>query len=388
MRTLSRTRSIASRKASRPNGRCRRIVGGDRSLDRQSGAFVARTFRGRLSAVPSPQHSDDPDARPSGRRLSAGLAVAGFSHRLSARSPQSADDRRWTRRATASQPLLSEFFDDDLLDLPQPSRFGGHEKIAGRSRHMLELSSPRTMWRGRGSARTREPSERLCSLPHAPLGHRDSTPGLHAPSDRHSRFRGSSPGRPGVLRPVLEVVWTSDREQQRAFGLGYLEAANRESEPAHADEYRRRALELMTNVLGTGLPDSVLESSLARLQFDLQLDGSQSLATSALSRSDLIGQDRCNAMFVVADLHVQKGRWSDAVTMLEQLTAARRHNVDWLMLADCQRKLGQPDAETRALVTATRINTRLGNVHDYLAKRFAKEGNLEQAEWHKKRAVP
>lgn len=223
-------------------------------------------------------------------------------------------------------------------------------------------------------------------IPHLAFTHHRI--GIHDPASKPDVAKRTSPGRSGVLRPVLNVTWHSDLEQQRAFGLGYLEAANRESELANANEYRRRALELMTNVFGTGVPDSMLESWLARLQFDLQLDGSQSLATIALSRSDLAGQDRCNAMFVLADSHFQQGRWSDAVSMLEQLIAARRLHIDWLMLADCQRNLGQPDAETHALVTATRINTRLGNVHDHLAKRFAKAGNLEQAEWHKKRAVP
>ena len=223
-------------------------------------------------------------------------------------------------------------------------------------------------------------------IPHLAFTHHRI--GIHKPSAKSSDSRRSPASRPGVLRPFLTESWPSELDQQRAFGLGYLEAANRELQPALADQYRHRALDLLTNVRSTGLQDPALDAALARLHFDSETPGAQSLAESALSLEGLHGQDRCNALFLLADSHFQEGRWLEAVATLQQLTRLRRHHVDWLLLAECEKQLGHLDAMQEALLSATRINPRLWKIHQALAESFAKAGDQQQADWHKRRAVP
>lgn len=223
-------------------------------------------------------------------------------------------------------------------------------------------------------------------IPHLAFTHHRI--GVHSPAEPSTTARRSTRPGTGALRPFLETSWPNDIEQQRSFGLGFLEVANREPDPALADEYRQRALVLLTNALVAGMNDPVLDASLARLRFDLELEGVESLAKNALSHAELVGQDRCNALFLLADAHFRENRPQDAIDVLHQLTTLRRQHVDWLLLADCEQKRGNAAAQKEALLTATRINPRLRQVHQHLAERFREEGNREQADFHQRRAAP
>src|SRR5262249_17913585 len=128
--------------------------------------------------------------------------------------------------------------------------------------------------------------------------------------------------------------------------------------------------------------------SLARVRFELRLDGVETYAESALAQPGLEGADRCNALFLLADAHAAAGRHAEAVPVLHRLTRLRRHSVDWLLLADCQRALGNHDACVEALLTAVRINPRLWKVHQFLAGHYRRQGGQERAQWHEERAVP
>ena len=66
----------------------------------------------------------------------------------------------------------------------------------------------------------------------------------------------------------------------------------------------------------------------------------------------------------------------------------RRHALDWLLLATCERALGDENAAEEALVAAVRINPRGWTVHRYLADHFRQQGDAERAAWHEQRAVP
>jgi Flp pilus assembly protein TadD len=112
------------------------------------------------------------------------------------------------------------------------------------------------------------------------------------------------------------------------------------------------------------------------------------LADSALSRKELIGQDRCNALFLRADSLHADGRNAEAIATLRELTDLRRHSVDWLMLADCEKAVGNEAGWVDALTTAARISPRLWKVHQALADYYQRLGNNERANWHSRRAVP
>jgi tetratricopeptide (TPR) repeat protein len=198
---------------------------------------------------------------------------------------------------------------------------------------------------------------------------------------------GRGAGR-GELRPFLELTRLRDAHRKRSLGLGYLEVANREKEPLLAADYRERALELMTEARSAGVRDAVLDVGLARLRFDLRRGDVLSLARDALAHADLAGQDRCTALFLLADAESGRGCHAEAVVALRELTRLRRHAVDWLLLADCERALGHRDAADAALTTAVRINPRLWKVHQYLADQYARQGDADRAAWHRQRAVP
>ena len=50
--------------------------------------------------------------------------------------------------------------------------------------------------------------------------------------------------------------------------------------------------------------------------------------------------------------------------------------------------LGNPAAHVADLQMVVRINPRLWQIHEYLANHFRQQGDLQQAAWHRQRAVP
>jgi predicted CXXCH cytochrome family protein len=193
---------------------------------------------------------------------------------------------------------------------------------------------------------------------------------------------------PGVLRPFLELTGLSDLDRKRSLGLGYLETANRQPDAARATVYGKRALESLTEVRAAGLPDPAVDVALARLRFDMELGDYLPYAAGALSYPELAGPDRCTALFLVADTQALQGRHAEAAVALRQLVRLRRHSVDWLLLADCERALGHSQASLDALHNAVRINPRLWKVHRNLAQHYRQQGDLERAAWHERRAAP
>jgi tetratricopeptide (TPR) repeat protein len=111
-------------------------------------------------------------------------------------------------------------------------------------------------------------------------------------------------------------------------------------------------------------------------------------AEAALANPDFTGQERCNALFFRADAEASRGHHADAIVALRELTELRRHSVDWLLLADCERALGHPTAAADALATAVRINPRLWKAHQYLQNYYRDQGDAERAAWHQRRAIP
>ena len=144
----------------------------------------------------------------------------------------------------------------------------------------------------------------------------------------------------------------------------------------------------MAGVRAEGLRDPVVDAALARLRFETGAGDVLSLADEALAHPEFVGQERCNALFLRADALALVGRHADAAATLRELTRLRRHSVDWLLLADCERAVGHADAMAEALGMAVRINPRLWKAHRALADHYARRGDAERAAWHRVRAVP
>jgi predicted CXXCH cytochrome family protein len=209
----------------------------------------------------------------------------------------------------------------------------------------------------------------------------------------HDDPKAAAPASPeprvaGDLEPFLDLSRLGDIDRRRSLGLGYLELANHENDDRLTAVYRERALDLLSAVRAAGLRDAPVDSALARLRLNMGLDEVLSHAESALALPDLIGQDRCNALFLAADAHVGAGRYEKALESLREVTRLRRHPIDWLLRADCEKALGNPDAAREALETAVRINPRLWKVQQALAEHYRREGDPARADWHQQRAVP
>jgi hypothetical protein len=226
----------------------------------------------------------------------------------------------------------------------------------------------------------------VTEIPHHTFTHHRI--GVYPTSEKPSPEREPQLLRPGVLRPFSDVSRVSSIDQLRGLGLGYLEAANREPEAVLADEYRNRALTHLTQAHELGLRDPMLDAALARVRFVLGLGEYQSLAENALAQADVTGTDRCDSLYLIANALADAGRYSEAVAALRQLTAMRRQHLDWMLLADCEQKLGNEAAHKAALLAAVQINPRLTKAHRRLAELFRKDGEPENAEWHERRAVP
>ncbi|MBI1901640.1 MAG: hypothetical protein HYS13_11100 [Planctomycetia bacterium] len=190
-----------------------------------------------------------------------------------------------------------------------------------------------------------------------------------------------------TLRPLLDDARLSEIDRKRSLGLAYQEAANNEPDAAVRARLGRMALDLLSEVWGRGLRDGFLDSSLARLRFEMGLDV-QAYAESALTHSDIAGHERTNAMFLKTVALADQGRAEEARAVARQLTQLRRQSVDWVLLSGCEKALGDTDAAYRALETAVRINPRLVHVHRELADYYRRQGNGQRALWHEQRAAP
>lgn len=193
---------------------------------------------------------------------------------------------------------------------------------------------------------------------------------------------------PGVLEPFLDLSRLSAIDQKRSLGLGYLEVANLTRDPSIADHYRRHALDLLGGVHKAGLRDPAMEVSLARLRFDVKLPEVESLAARALEDPELAGQDRCNALFLLADGHARRKEYKEALPLALELIKLRRHPTDWILLAHCREKLGDAAGTVAAHEQAVRIDPRKWELQQHLADHFRRHGDGKKAEWHQARAVP
>lgn len=186
----------------------------------------------------------------------------------------------------------------------------------------------------------------------------------------------------GILRPMLDFPALGELDRKRSLGLAYLNLANESKRSAHADKYRAQALELLSEARDGGLVDPVLQIRLARLYFERNDERAVPLAERALASEDVVGAERCVALFVVAAEAFKKNQFEEARKYCRELVALRRHPDDWLLLSECEKSLGESAKSIDALVMAVRINPRLKQAHLYLAQHFRAQGDFARAAFH------
>jgi hypothetical protein len=93
------------------------------------------------------------------------------------------------------------------------------------------------------------------------------------------------------------------------------------------------------------------------------------------------------ALFFRGEALAADRRYAEAILSLRELTRLRRNFAEWLLIADCEKALGNDAAVVEALETAVRIEPRLWKAHQALAEHHA-GSDPAKAEYHRKRAVP
>jgi ATP/maltotriose-dependent transcriptional regulator MalT len=81
----------------------------------------------------------------------------------------------------------------------------------------------------------------------------------------------------------------------------------------------------------------------------MELDGIEAHAEEAIQQPDLSGQDRCNALYLLAEEQLHRGDHAQAATAIREVTQLRRHSADWVLLAECERALGNNAAADAGL---------------------------------------
>lgn len=229
-----------------------------------------------------------------------------------------------------------------------------------------------------------------CHMPRAPteiphLAFTHHRIGIHAQGVAPDHGSGNPDAE---LKPFLDLSRYSKADQRRSLGLAYLTAAGTEKDPKQAVRFRNRALDFLSAMHETGLRDGKLEAGLARVRFELELGRTAPHAQLALGQPDLNGTARSESLFLLADELARQGNAREAAAAFHDLTKIRRASVDWVLLAECERSLGNRAAADESLQNAVRINPRLWKVHEELAEKFRRQGDESRAEYHRKRAVP
>lgn len=267
---------------------------------------------------------------------------------------------------------------------PPPARAVAHYTAACLTCHHIEQCKVEELRRKQESP---ENDCVQCHMPRAPteIPHLAFT---HHRIGRHTKPAAVLPiGDTVSLRPFLNELRMSPIDQRRSLGLGYVEAAERETSPARSNTYRERAFGLLSGVWDEGLRDPLVSVSLARLQAAAGRDVTV-FAEEALTHQELTGQERCNALYLSAEKGIKDGRYEEALPLARELTRLRRHAMDWLLLSECLGRQGDDRAAISAMETATRINPRLWAVHKHLANYYRQHNDPAKAIWHEQRAIP
>jgi hypothetical protein len=230
-----------------------------------------------------------------------------------------------------------------------------------------------------------------CHMPQVPT----ETPHLaftHHRIGRHDKPADdeAAPARrgPARLRPFLEPARLGEVDRKLSLGLGWMEVADQEENMGRRGQYRRQALDLLTEVRSAGLRDPQLDLNLAYLKTDRGPPEIESFTEGRRVSPELTGSARCNALSLLAQTLVRQKRPEEAASPLRELTRLRRQEDDWVLLAFCEKALGRDGPAIEALETASRINPRAWRVHQELADHYRRQGDAQRAAWHEQRAVP
>jgi predicted CXXCH cytochrome family protein len=219
-------------------------------------------------------------------------------------------------------------------------------------------------------------------IPHLAFTHHRI--GLH-PDPRIASAR-PDPHNPGVVRPLHDLSRFSEADRNRSLGIACLKLATQEKDPSARQTFEGRGVELVAQAKATGLNDGLLDSTVLRLSVGgRNPDEVAFLALKTLGHPDLPAPDRCDALYILANVYAQQRRYEEAIPLLNELNRLRRHHPYWLLLARCQEALGRRDEAMRAREQAIAINPMLAKERVRLAEYYEQKGDPERAAYHRRR---
>jgi predicted CXXCH cytochrome family protein len=199
--------------------------------------------------------------------------------------------------------------------------------------------------------------------------------GIHGPEPAPAPSAG-----PAELAPVDDISGLSELDRRRNLGLAYFALSQKQAEPATAETYRARALQLLRSVRAAGMSDGEVDAALARLLRERDPATAFELAGDAIRDAKLSPKSRVNSLFLLAEVGVGRGRLDAARRALRELTAERRLSEDWLLLSACCEREGDLAGGLASLDRAAKIAPFRADLHDRLAALLRQAGQTEAAD--------
>lgn len=189
---------------------------------------------------------------------------------------------------------------------------------------------------------------------------------------------------PVSLVPLSDISEMPVAEQDRLFGLAYLEFAHLHGRPQDRPVYLQRAQSHLTSARDGGADDAVLEAALAQLAWNNGLDNAaMSAARRSLLFPDLETGSHEAARLILADSLVVRREPQAAEEYLRPLIENRRMAEHFVLLAHSRRLSGNAEEELQAWQRALAVNPFRSDVHAQLVRSYLQQGDRQQADRHR-----
>ncbi len=171
------------------------------------------------------------------------------------------------------------------------------------------------------------------------------------------------------LLPFGDVSAVTSVELQRSHALACAEFSSRAPSAELSAEFRRRAVRELASLVRTTTADGEVHAALARLLWeDGEVQTAEQQAVAALRDPYLSPGGRVNSLFVQGDSLLQRRRFAEAVSPLQQLTTLRRSSEDWLIRGLAEFQAGEQSIGLRSVEHAAAIQPFRRDIPETLRK--------------------
>lgn len=236
--------------------------------------------------------------------------------------------------------------------------------------------------------RSRQSPENSCVTCHMPTNPTD-VPHVAFSHHRIGVHKPNGEARPTAaggeaIRPFHDLSRFAEADRRRSLGLAYARVGGSRDAGEAAAAFGQRARDLLTAAWEAGARDGLTASALARANYQLAGWDVRPFAEAALADPGLGGEERCDALFLLADDEFKAGNFAAAAELLRRVTRLRRSAVDWSYLAKSERALGREPESLAAMEEAARIGGSTPRFHAELADWYDRRGDRAKAAGHRR----